>query len=142
LVHLIEEGPHANKVETPEEESEDVWAEFDGPEESEPPASTPAGPENSDTPAPALGTRPPLIPSALVVGTTPRYFEFVGGNSAKFWAVSVEGNAVTIHFGRIGTKGQAQTKLFADAQAAAHTARRLIAEKTGKGYQENPRPSA
>ena len=139
---MIEEGPHAAKVETPEEESEDVWAEFDGPEEPEPPASTPASPENSDTPAPALGTRPPLIPSALVVGSTPRYFEFVGGNSAKFWAVSVEGNAVTIHFGRIGTKGQAQTKLFADAQAAAHTARRLIAEKTGKGYQEKPRPSA
>jgi predicted DNA-binding WGR domain protein len=143
LVRLIEEGPDAANVETPGDESEDVWTEFDGPEEPEPPVPTSAHPESPDaTATPAPGTRPDLTPSALVVGSTPRYFEFVGGGSAKFWAVSVEGNAVTVHFGRIGTKGQTQTKLFADAQAATHTARRLVAEKTGKGYQEKPSPSA
>ena len=35
-----------------------------------------------------------------------RRFEFVGGNSAKFWEVTHAGMEVTISFGRIGTIGQ------------------------------------
>ena len=35
-----------------------------------------------------------------------RYFEFIGGSSAKFWEVVVSGNEVTVRFGRIGTEGQ------------------------------------
>jgi predicted DNA-binding WGR domain protein len=65
-----------------------------------------------------------------------RYFEFVGGNSAKFWKIGVSGNEVTVRFGRIGTAGQTQTKTLADADTAAKHATKLIDSKTVKGYQE------
>ena len=65
-----------------------------------------------------------------------RRFEFVGGSSAKFWEVSVNGKAVTVRYGRIGTSGQEQTKAFPDAEKAQKHANKLIAEKTGKGYVE------
>ncbi len=65
-----------------------------------------------------------------------RYFEFIGGTSAKFWEAAVGGNQVTVRFGRIGTPGQSQTNTFPDAAAAARHADRLIATKIGKGYAE------
>lgn len=65
-----------------------------------------------------------------------RYFEFVGGISAKFWEAVVSGNEVTVRFGRIGTDGQTKTKTLPDADAATKHAERLIAQKAAKGYQE------
>lgn len=65
-----------------------------------------------------------------------RYFEFVGGTSAKFWEISTGGSEVTVRFGRIGTEGQMQVKRLADAGAAARHAEKLIAQKVGKGYRE------
>jgi predicted DNA-binding WGR domain protein len=65
-----------------------------------------------------------------------RRFEFVGGSSAKFWEIAVEGKDVTVRFGRIGTAGQEQTRSFADPDEAQQHAERLVAEKTGKGYVE------
>ncbi len=65
-----------------------------------------------------------------------RYFEFIGGTSAKFWEIAHNGSEVTVRFGRIGTAGQSQTKSFPNAEAAARHAEKLIGQKTGKGYQE------
>ena len=65
-----------------------------------------------------------------------RYFEFVGGSSAKFWEVFVSGKEVTVRFGRIGTEGQTQTKTLPDAEAAARHAEKLVAAKMAKGYSE------
>ena len=65
-----------------------------------------------------------------------RYFEFVGGSSAKFWECGVSGNEVTVRFGRIGTDGQTQVKTLGNADAAACHAEKLIASKTAKGYLE------
>ena len=65
-----------------------------------------------------------------------RNFEFVGGNSCKFWEVTVTGSDVTVRYGRIGTDGQSKTKSFADETAAVRHAEKLIAAKTGKGYLE------
>lgn len=65
-----------------------------------------------------------------------RYFEFVGGSSAKFWEATVSGNTVTVRFGRIGTDGQTQVKTLADTDAATKHAEKLITEKTAKGYLE------
>jgi predicted DNA-binding WGR domain protein len=67
---------------------------------------------------------------------TTRRFEFVGGNSAKFWQVTVNDCSVTVRFGRLGTDGQVQTKEFPSAEAASGHTERLIAQKTAKGYQE------
>jgi predicted DNA-binding WGR domain protein len=65
-----------------------------------------------------------------------RRFEFVEGNSAKFWEISISGADVTVTFGRLGTDGQTQTKTLADTEAAAKHTDKLIAEKTKKGYHE------
>ena len=65
-----------------------------------------------------------------------RYFEFVGGSSAKFWEVAQSGSEVTVRFGRIGTAGQTQTKTLPDAGAAAKHVEKLVASKTAKGYLE------
>jgi predicted DNA-binding WGR domain protein len=65
-----------------------------------------------------------------------RYFEFVGGNTAKFWEIGVSGNEVTVRFGRIDADGQTQAKTLPDADAAAEHAEKLIASKTAKGYAE------
>lgn len=65
-----------------------------------------------------------------------RRFEFVGGGSAKFWEIGHDGSEVTVHFGRLGTNGQTQTKdLGSETAAAAHVAK-LIDEKLAKGYVE------
>lgn len=65
-----------------------------------------------------------------------RRFEFVGGNSYKFWEVEVTGNDVTVCYGRIGADGQRQTKSLNDAVCAARHADTLIASKLKKGYGE------
>lgn len=65
-----------------------------------------------------------------------RRFEFIGGNSAKFYEVRVVAKLVTVRYGRIGTDGQTQTKEFKSALEAQVHAERLIAQKTKKGYQE------
>ncbi len=68
--------------------------------------------------------------------TMKRYFEFVEGSSSKFWEIAQSEKSVTVRFGRIGTKGQTQTKEFADTAAATKHAEKLIEEKTAKGYHE------
>ena len=68
--------------------------------------------------------------------TMARHFEFVEGNSAKFWEVTTSGKDVTIRFGRIGTDGQTQTKSFSDSAAAQKHADKMVAQKLGKGYRE------
>jgi len=65
-----------------------------------------------------------------------RRFEFVGGGSSKFWEISQSGSEVTVHFGRIGTNGQTQTKGHDSWEDAAERARKLVAEKLKEGYQE------
>lgn len=65
-----------------------------------------------------------------------RRFEFIGGNSAKFWEVEVSGVEVTVRYGRLGSKGQMQDKAFSDDQAASAHAEKLISEKLTKGYWE------
>ena len=65
-----------------------------------------------------------------------RHFEFVEGTSSKFWEVTMNDNAVTVRYGRIGTDGQTQTKSFGDNAAAQKHADKLIAAKVKKGYRE------
>lgn len=71
------------------------------------------------------------------------YFEFIGEdaqrkseNAAKFWEVTQNGPTFTVHFGKIGTKGQVKEKTCATAEEAAVEVEKLIKEKTKKGYIE------
>jgi predicted DNA-binding WGR domain protein len=65
-----------------------------------------------------------------------RRFEFVEGNSSKFYEVQIDGTTVTVRYGRIGTDGQTLTKEFTDAGKAQAHADKLIAQKLAKGYVE------
>jgi predicted DNA-binding WGR domain protein len=88
-------------------------------------------------PAPAPPPPPPApIAVASTVASNTRRFEFVQGKSRKFWEITQEADTVTVHFGRLGTQGQTQTKTFASEQKAQREAEKLITEKTRKGYKE------
>lgn len=63
-------------------------------------------------------------------------YEYQQGDSHKFWEVDVSGVELTTRWGRIGTSGQSTTKRFASEDAAQAAARKLVAEKVGKGYVE------
>jgi len=65
-----------------------------------------------------------------------RRFEFSTGDSDKFWEIAQNGTEVTVNFGRIGTKGQSQTKSYDSEEAAKGEHDKLINEKTKKGYIE------
>lgn len=94
-----------------------------------------AKPASSAQPA----STPITIASSAEATGKPRHFEFVEGNSSKFWEVSQSGNAMTTRWGRIGTTGQSKTKTFADEQAAASAMALLIEQKMDEGYAEKPR---
>ena len=65
-----------------------------------------------------------------------RYFELVDDKSRKFWEVAVDGNDVTVRYGRIGAKGRSSVKTFGTAADAQDHASKLIRQKTNKGYGE------
>jgi predicted DNA-binding WGR domain protein len=65
-----------------------------------------------------------------------RRFEFQEGTSHKFWEVSVEGEQLSVRFGKIGTQGQTKPKVFDSEDEARREAEKLIAEKLRKGYVE------
>ncbi len=65
-----------------------------------------------------------------------RRFELVGGGHNKFWEISQSDTQVTVHFGRIGTKGQTQSKDLRSWEEAAERVRKLVAEKVREGYVE------
>ena len=71
-----------------------------------------------------------------------RTLTFVGGGSAKFWAVRQDGAELHIRYGRLGAAGQTQVKSFGSAAAATAAADKLVAEKLGKGYTEDGTASA
>lgn len=65
-----------------------------------------------------------------------REFQYSEGSSNKFWSIELRDQSFIVHYGKIGTHGQAQEKTFATADAAKKEHDKLIAEKTKKGYVE------
>jgi predicted DNA-binding WGR domain protein len=65
-----------------------------------------------------------------------REFFYQEGTSNKFWTITLEGDSHTVEFGRIGTRGQVQTKSFDDRPEARASYEKLIREKLAKGYRE------
>lgn len=65
-----------------------------------------------------------------------RRFEFVDGNSSKFWMPEVQGATFIVTYGRIGTAGQRKEKVFPDEEAALREYTKKVAEKTREGYAE------
>lgn len=101
-----------------------------------------APPTRQKDPAPVPKSVPISVPTggATMAATTKRYFECVEDGASKFWEVWMDGNTVTTNWGKIGTAGQTKPKEFADDAKAKKEYDKLVAEKTGKGYVEKPRP--
>lgn len=62
------------------------------------------------------------------------YLELSDGQSHKFYEVTVNGTAVTIRYGRIGTAGQSSNSTYATSEKAQAEATKKINEKLRKGY--------
>jgi uncharacterized protein (TIGR02996 family) len=71
-----------------------------------------------------------------------RMFVYTDEKSNKFWNIDLQGDRFTLTFGRVGSKGQTQTKDFPDAQQARKAHDKLVAEKLGKGYVETTSAAA
>ena len=94
--------------------------------------------------------RPARLPTLADLSPAPHhaYFEFVGGNSAKYYAVNLEEEEagtwrVRFTFGRIGSTRAWDTRVEAapwPKAARAYTA--IVDERTGKGYELRPWPAS
>lgn len=62
------------------------------------------------------------------------YLELKDKKSSKFWMISLDGDAHTITYGKIGTNGRSNTKHFDSEQDASASARKALASKLKKGY--------
>lgn len=71
---------------------------------------------------------------------TTTYLELTNAvsNTHKFYEVSVNGQTVTIRFGRLQTQGTTQLKTYATAEQAQTEAQKKIREKQRKGYVAAP----
>jgi uncharacterized protein (TIGR02996 family) len=65
-----------------------------------------------------------------------RRFEYTDAKSDKFWEIAVDGNTYTVRYGRKGTDGQTNTKVFDSPEQAMKKAESAIQSKTRKGYVE------
>jgi len=65
-----------------------------------------------------------------------RRFEYESGASHKFWEIEVIGITYTARWGKIGTRGQTQKKIFRSGPAAVREASKKMTEKLAKGYVE------
>ncbi|WP_156753957.1 WGR domain-containing protein, partial [Actinokineospora pegani] len=70
-----------------------------------------------------------------------RRLEYVGGGSEKFWEGALTGTTVTARWGRLGSAGQTNDKVFATVEAAQAHLDKLVAEKVRKGYSEAGAPA-
>jgi uncharacterized protein (TIGR02996 family) len=71
-----------------------------------------------------------------------RTFVYTDATSNKFWHIELSGKKFTVHFGRVGTNGQKQTKSFTSAAVAQREHDKLVAQKLKKGYVETtPAPA-
>jgi predicted DNA-binding WGR domain protein len=69
-----------------------------------------------------------------------RELVFKEGGSNKFWKISLDGKSFEVHYGRVGTAGQKQTKTFPTPAAALKAHDGLVAEKLKKGYVDDGAP--
>lgn len=69
-----------------------------------------------------------------------RYLELRDQTSSKFWEIEVQGQKFVVRFGRIGTKGSLNEKVFDSPEQAEKEAHKLITSKLKKGYAEPAGP--
>ena len=65
-----------------------------------------------------------------------RSLHYQDEKSDKFWTITLDGSAVSVHFGRVGTAGQRKAFSFDDETAARQAFEKRLAEKLKEGYRE------
>ena len=65
-----------------------------------------------------------------------RQFTYSDAKSHKFWNIELRGTSFTVTYGRVGAKGQTQTKTFPTEEKARAAHDKLVQEKLAKGYVE------
>jgi predicted DNA-binding WGR domain protein len=94
-----------------------------------------------DQSAPEILPLPPPLPELPPeAAPVPRHFTCTEDGANKFWESTVSGVELSVRFGRAGTRGQTQTKIFATPEAARHEQEKLIRSKLAKGYVEAAAP--
>src|SRR5262245_6406592 len=117
------------------------------PKPSRRPASS--APSSSEPPPAAPGPPPARVPTLAELSPRPlhAYYEYVGGGSSKFYAVSLEeedGDSwrVRFNFGRIGfPRAWASRVEGASWAKAAKAFEAVVEEREGKGYELRPWPA-
>lgn len=67
-----------------------------------------------------------------------RYFEFIYDGEPKFWNIEIEGNVVSLSFGKGGVKGKPLAGEYSTPEYAKRDALKLIQRKLKEGYIELP----
>jgi predicted DNA-binding WGR domain protein len=66
-----------------------------------------------------------------------KHLKFIDGTSDKFWQIETSGVQFTVTYGKNGTSGVSQTKVFDTSEECLKNAEKLLAEKVKKGYSES-----
>ena len=64
------------------------------------------------------------------------YMEFSQAGTNKFWEATLDGRKFKVHWGKIGTKGQSQTRTFRTEEEALRKFETMARSKVRKGYVE------
>lgn len=115
------------------------------------------GPGFKAAPAPAVAptkpaaaaptTNPPPAKPAPAQAQIPQQvtqmvFHNTNEGHNKFWAVSVSGNTLVTHYGKIGSGGSTTTKTFGSNAEASAEAAKLMSQKKKGGYYFNSKQDA
>lgn len=121
---------HASTIESSDQEEEDPENEAEEPREAgQDTLVAPPSANEDDRQADEV------IPSNPITVLDRHYLELRDDRSEKFWEITLGENCHMVRFGRIGSRGQALTKQFADQETAGKDFERLLREKISKGYQ-------
>ena len=68
--------------------------------------------------------------------STPRLVQNDPINATQqFWNAEVNGKSVTIHFGKVGTRGHPGSREFSSIEAAEHFLAQRVRQKLEEGYK-------
>jgi predicted DNA-binding WGR domain protein len=87
-------------------------------------------------PPPTRPEAPQPVAATAAPDTHVRSLRFEQGASRKFWTAAVNGSALRVTYGRIGSSGQTLVKEFDSPERAVRELNKLADEKLRKGYVE------
>lgn len=106
------------------------------------PTVAPTAPASVAPAATPKAASPVAAQAQITQKVTQTVFHNTSDGHNKFWAVSVSGNTLVTHYGKIGTAGSTTTKQFGSTGEASDAAAKLMAQKTKGGYSYQTKQDA